>query len=269
MKIYNIPIYQIDAFTQNAFQGNPAAICPLTEWLDDDLLQQIAEENNLSETAYFVPENDGFRLRWFTPQCEVELCGHATLATAWLLWNTFNYQYSSIKFYTLSGELFVHQKENLLQLDFPAKSVQAIVEPTGLLDALGVTENQILGIYQSDDIIIEFKNEVDIETLTPNFETLKTFETRGVIATSRSEHFDFISRWFGPRSGINEDPVTGSAHTSLIPFWKQKIHKPLLIAQQGSTRKGQLYCELSDDGQRVYISGHAILIMSGQLSIPI
>lgn len=266
MKNFNIPIYQVDAFSNSPFQGNPAAVCPLTEWLEDEILQQLAAENNLSETVYFVPENDGFRLRWFTPKVEIKLCGHATLATAWVLFNRLHYAKDSIKFYTLSGELIVTQQEHLLRMDFPAKKVQSIAEPEGLFTALGCHADQVNGVYKSDDLLVEFKHESDIYHLNPNFELLKNIETRGIITTCRSAQFDFISRWFGPRTGVNEDPVTGSAHTSLIPYWKEKLNKSILTAQQGGIRKGQLICELSTDGQRVYMSGEAYLIMVGEIS---
>ena len=174
----------------------------------------------------------------------------------------------NIKFYTLSGELIVTKQESLLRMDFPAKYAQKTTRPDGLLEALGCTSEDINGIYQTDDILIEFKHETCIKNLTPNFEQLKNIPTRGVIVTSRSEKFDFISRWFGPRVGVNEDAVTGSAHTTLIPYWAQKIPKKKLHAEQGGKRKGQLFGELSQDGQRVYISGEATLVMRAQLILP-
>jgi PhzF family phenazine biosynthesis protein len=268
MEKLNIPIFQVDAFSNQPFHGNPAAVCPLNEWLSDELLQHIAAENNLAETAFFVAENDGFRLRWFTPEIEVELCGHATLASAWVLYHQYHYTKDSIKFYTRSGELIVTKQESLLCMDFPAKYAQEISTPNGLLEALGCTLDAIHGIYQTDDILIEFKHETSIKNLTPNFEQLKKIPTRGIITTSRAEQFDFISRWFGPRVGVNEDSVTGSAHTTLIPYWSKKISKNKLYAEQGGQRKGQLFGELSEDGQRVYISGEACLFMHGQLTLP-
>lgn len=266
MNQHKIKFFQIDAFTQSAFNGNPAAVCPLDAWLDDDTLQKIAEENNLSETAFFVKENDGFSLRWFTPAVEVELCGHATLAAAWVIFNKLNYSQSSIKFYTLSGELIVSKAENdYLCMDFPAKQLEKIAINHQLLAALGIAEDDILSAWQADDILLEIKNEQIIEKLQPNFNELIQIPTRGVIVTARSNNFDFISRWFGPRVGVNEDPVTGSAHTCLTPFWANKLNSTLLTAQQGGKRKGQLKCELNEDHSRVYIYGQVCLVISGEL----
>lgn len=264
-----IDIYQVDAFSNRLFQGNPAAVCPLEAWYDDELLLKIACENNLSETAFFVHEKEGYRLRWFTPATEVELCGHATLATAWILFNKLNYHHDSITFYTLSGELTVTQKEDWLCMDFPSKQSQKIEAPIGLLAALGLKSAQINAICQSDDILIDVNDESLIETLSPDFNALININTRGVIVTSRSEKFDFISRWFGPRVGVNEDPVTGSAHTTLAPYWTPKIDRSMLHAEQGGTRKGQLKCRLSKNGQRVELYGQACLVMIGKLFIPL
>lgn len=227
---------------------------------------KIAEENNLSETAFFVKENDGFRLRWFTPTVEVELCRHATLATAWVIFNELSYAQPSIKFYTLSGELIVSKStDHYLCMDFPTKQLEEMKINHQLLTALDITEDEVLSAWQADDILLEIKNEKIIEYLQPDFNQLKRFNTRGIIVTAASDQFDFISRWFGPRVGVNEDPVTGSAHTCLTPFWSNKLNSTLLTAQQGGKQKGQLKCELNQDHSRVYIYGQACLVISGEL----
>lgn len=265
-----ISIYQIDAFTDRPFSGNPAAVCPLDHWYEDDLLQQIASENNLSETAYFVMENDGYRLRWFTPTIEVQLCGHATLASAWVLFNQLNYPHKSITFFTLSGELIVTKEDDgWLRMDFPSKSTSIIHEPNGLFSALGLKPDQVKQICKSDDILIEVEHEDIVKDLNPNFNKLIQIPTRGIIVTSKSKKFDFISRWFGPNVGVNEDPVTGSAHTTLIPYWIKQIEKPIFLIQQGGSRKGQLKASLSTNQQRVYLYGQACLVMQGKLIISI
>lgn len=263
-----IKIYQIDAFTDKPFNGNPAAVCPLDQWYDDVLLQKIANENNLSETAFFVPENDGFRLRWFTPTVEVDLCGHATLAAAWVLLNHLNYASSRIRFQTRSGELIVSQENEVLCMDFPAKKTLEIEAPAGLLNALGLKPQDVIHTCQSDDLLIEVKHEDCIKNLSPNFNELLKIPTRGIIVTSQSSKFDFISRWFGPKVGVNEDPVTGSAHTTLVPYWSNKINKDYFSAEQGGLRKGQLQARMSQDKQRVYLYGKACLVMLGTLFIP-
>lgn len=265
MNQYKLKFFQIDAFANTTFSGNPAAVCPLDSWLDDDLLQKIAEENNLSETAFFVAEKDGFRLRWFTPTTEVDLCGHATLATAWVIFNQQNYSDTSINFYTRSGTLIVSKAENdYLCMDFPTKQAKKININPQLLNVLGLEEREVLSAWRTDDILLEIINEQTIERIQPDFNQLQNFDTRGIIITSTSSQFDFISRWFGPRVGVNEDPVTGSAHTTLAPFWSNQLGTKVFVAQQGGHRKGQLKCELNTDGSRVYIYGQAHLVISGE-----
>ena len=259
-----IDFYQVDAFTQHAFGGNPAAVCPLEKWLSDNDLQKIAEENNLSETAFLVAENDGYRLRWFTPAVEVDLCGHATLASAWVLFNLLGYAKNQIKFFTRSGELTVTQSGEELCMDFPAKKTVSIDAPANLLTALGISSANVISVHKSDDILVEVNHEQIIENLAPDFNLLNSVDTRGVIVTSRSAEFDFISRWFGPRVGVNEDPVTGSAHTTLAPYWQNKIGNKRFKAQQGGQRKGYLDCQVSEDGSRVLLFSHACLVISGQ-----
>ncbi|MGE1153781.1 PhzF family phenazine biosynthesis protein [Pseudomonas kitaguniensis] len=253
-----LDIYQVDAFSQQPFGGNPAAVCPLTEWLPDALLQNIAEENNLSETAFFVPQGEGYELRWFTPQVEVDLCGHATLAAAWVLIHQLPNAPEVLRFATRSGELRVTRNGDELAMDFPARQPQQCEPPSGLLSALGLAHAQV---FAADDYIVLVDDEAQVAALTPDFARLKGLPKRGIAVTAKSTRFDFISRWFGPNVGVNEDPVTGSAHTSLAPFWAERLGKSLLTAEQGGKRRGQLRCELK--GDRVIISGAAVLYLQG------
>jgi PhzF family phenazine biosynthesis protein len=255
-----LDIYQVDAFSQHPFGGNPAAVCPLTEWLSDAQLQNIAAENNLSETAYFVPRDDFYELRWFTPTVEVDLCGHATLAAAWVLINALADAPDVLRFATRSGELRVTREGDELAMDFPAKAPQACEPPAGMLSALGIERAEVFG---TDDYIVLLDDEAQVAALTPDFARLKGLPKRGIAVTAKSTRFDFISRWFGPNVGVNEDPVTGSAHTSLAPFWAERLGKTSLSAEQGGTRKGQLRCALK--GDRVIISGKAVLYMQGSI----
>lgn len=257
-----LPFYQVDAFTSEPFSGNPAGVCPLTHWPEDALLQAIATENNLSETAFFVPTDEGFQLRWFTPAVEVDLCGHATLAAAWVLFNRLNHGEDPIRFTTRSGILTVSRAGDEYCMDFPAKSVQPIEAPEGLLAALGI-QGEVEGIWQSDDILVLVKDQGVIARLAPDFNKLAVFKTRGVIVTAAAaEGVDFVSRWFGPQVGVNEDPVTGSAHTFLAPFWAGRLGKSELSAQQGGRRKGMLRCLVKEDG-RVVLYGSARLMIEG------
>jgi PhzF family phenazine biosynthesis protein len=260
-----IPFYQVDAFTSQPFGGNPAGVCPLTEWLPDDVLQSIATENNLSETAFFVPVEEGYQLRWCTPAVEVDLCGHATLAASWVLFNKLGYHHEAIRFYTRSGVLTVTKNGEELCMDFPAKSAMEIDTPDGLLEALGINAG-VMGVWKSDDLIVLVDDKTIIEGLTPDFNKLVKFDTRGVIVTAADNHFDFVSRWFGPQVGVNEDPVTGSAHTFLAPFWKARTGKNILTAQQGGKRKGTLRCVVRDDG-RVELHGSARMTIKGEFQL--
>lgn len=253
-----LDIYQVDAFSQQPFGGNPAAVCPLTEWLPDEQLQNIAAENNLSETAYFVPRGDFYELRWFTPEVEVDLCGHATLAAAWVLIHQLADAPEVLRFATRSGELRVTRNGDELAMDFPAKQPQPCEPPSGLLNALGIEHAEV---FAADDYIVLVDDEAQIAALTPDFARLKGLPKRGIAVTAKSTRFDFVSRWFGPNVGVNEDPVTGSAHTSLAPFWAERLGKSILTAEQGGKRRGQLRCELR--GDRVIISGHAVLYLQG------
>jgi PhzF family phenazine biosynthesis protein len=259
-----LDIYQVDAFTAAPFGGNPAAVVPLQAWLPDETLQRIAEENNLSETAYFVRKGDVYELRWFTPAVEVDLCGHATLASAWVLFEQLGATDDVLRFATRSGELQVRLAGDRLAMDFPAKRPEAQEIPPGLLQALGLPGAQ--AFYKTDDYLVVIDDETRIDALKPDFAALAAFETRGVAVTAPSVQFDFVTRWFGPRVGVNEDPVTGSAHTSLAPYWAQRLGKRSLSAQQGGARKGQLHCEVLDNG-RVIISGQAALYLRGSIFI--
>jgi len=260
-----IPFYQVDAFTTKLFEGNPAGVCPLTEWLADDVLQAIAIENNLSETAFFVPTEEGYHLRWFTPGVEVDLCGHATLAASWVLFNKLGYTEEKIRFHTRSGLLVVSKSGDEYGMDFPKKTAASIDTPAGLLEALGIT-GDIVGVWESDDLIVMVDDKAIIEELSPDFNALNVFDTRGVIVTAADDHFDFVSRWFGPQVGVNEDPVTGSAHTWLAPLWAERLDKTELTAQQGGARKGTLRCVLREDG-RVELYGAARMTIEGVLTL--
>lgn len=255
-----LDIFQVDAFSQTVFGGNPAAVCPLTEWLSDEQLQNIAAENNLSETAYFVPREGFYELRWFTPQVEVDLCGHATLAAAWVLIHQLADAPDVLRFATRSGELRVTRQGDELAMDFPAKQSQGCEPPAGMLSALGIEQAEV---FSTDDYIVLLEDEAQVAALTPDFARLKGLPKRGIAVTAKSTRFDFISRWFGPNVGVNEDPVTGSAHTSLAPFWAERLGKSQLTAEQGGERRGQLRCELK--GDRVIISGHAVLYLQGTI----
>jgi PhzF family phenazine biosynthesis protein len=253
--------YQVDAFTTRPFAGNPAAVCPLAAWLADSLLQAIAQENNLAETAFFVPSARGFRLRWFTPLREVELCGHATLAAAHVLFEVMGYAEPAITFETLSGELIVKRRGKLLEMDFPAQPALACPTPEALLQGLG---RQPLEVLAAADYLAVFDNEATVRALTPDYAALSQLDRRGVIVTAPGRDVDFVSRFFAPRYGIPEDPVTGSAHCELAPYWAKRLGKDSLVARQVSRRGGDLLCEMK--GDRVLISGSAITVMVATMS---
>lgn len=259
-----LDIFQVDAFSSETFGGNPAAVCPLPAWLPDTTLQKIAAENNLSETAYCVRNGRVFELRWFTPTVEVDLCGHATLATAWVLFEQLGEIRDEVCFTTRSGELRVRRENGRLAMDFPAKRPEAIAVPPGLLQALGLERVQAL--YRTDDYLVVVEDEAIVAGLSPDFVALAEFDVRGIAVTAPSQRFDFVSRWFGPRVGVNEDPVTGSAHTSLAPYWAARLGKRYLNAEQGGARKGRLSCEVLEDG-RVVISGYGALYLCGTIFV--
>ncbi|GGB90042.1 PhzF family phenazine biosynthesis protein [Dyadobacter sediminis] len=259
-----LPIYQIDAFTDKLFCGNPAAVVPLTEWLSDESMLQIAAENNLAETAFYVPTETGFHIRWFTPAVEVDLCGHATLATAYVIFNIQGYEGQVIRFSSRSGELIVECKEDWLTLNFPVDHFQVAVPPPALMESLNSTT--MLEVYKGkSDYLVVLESEEAVQNLDFDIIVLSTIPARGIIVTAAGNDVDFVSRFFAPQSGIDEDPVTGSAHTTLIPYWAEKLSKNKLTAKQLSKRGGYLKCEL--DGERVLIGGQAKLYLRGEILV--
>ena len=256
------PIYQVDAFTDTLFGGNPAAVCPLTEWLPTEIMQHLANENNLSETAFYVQEGDVFHIRWFTPELEIDLAGHPTLATAFVIFNVLGYDKNTIHFESKSGTLYVHKKDTILELDFPARMPQAISTPTILLEGINIQPQHIL---KARDYVLVYKNEAEVRKFIPDFSWLNKLDTLGIIVTAPGDDCDFVSRFFVPNSVIGEDPVTGSAHATLIPYWSKALNKTVMLAKQISKRGGVLYCE--DKGTRVSIAGKAVLYMKGEYLI--
>jgi len=255
-------LYQIDAFTDTPFEGNPAAVIPLETWLPDNTMQSIAEENNLSETAFFVPNGKGFHLRWFTPKTEVDLCGHATLAAAYVLFNILGYNKERIEFETKSGVLTVLKKDDWLVMDLPAQTPVPCNVPYEIVKAFDRAPIECL---RSEDYIVVFETESDILSIKPDLTYLKKLNLRGVIITAKSRQYDFVSRFFAPKYGIDEDPATGSAHTQLIPYWAMKLEKIEMRAKQVSHRGGELVCELRND--RVLISGKAVKFLEGKIEL--
>ena len=263
-----VPIYQIDAFASALFRGNPAAVCPLERWLPDNVLQAIAAENNLAETAYYVPENGLYRLRWFTPAVEVELCGHATVATACVILDIRKERTGSrVAFETMSGELAVERTSQdgrpLYALDFPAKPPKACSVDPKLSSALGAKPSETLAGH---GYFCVFSSEEEVRNLRPNMDGLASLDRPMLIATAPGEDCDFVSRFFAPAKGIPEDPVTGSAHTSLIPYWSERLGKKSMFARQISARGGELWCE--DLGERVRIAGRAVPYLEGRIQVP-
>jgi PhzF family phenazine biosynthesis protein len=256
--------YQIDAFAARAFEGNPAAVCPLENWLDDELLQAIAEENNLSETAFFVPSKQGFKLRWFTPVKEVDLCGHATLAAAHVIFEILGYSEQVILFETRSGDLFVEKKGKALQMDFPVCRPTPCEISETLAEGLGRRPVEVLA---GDDYLAVFDSEATVRAITPNQALLGRLDLRGVIITAPGKDVDFVSRFFAPKFGIPEDPVTGSAHCELAPYWAGRLGKNILSARQVSRRGGNITCELKAD--RVLLSGRAVTFMEAEIAFSI
>ncbi|MCX6641218.1 MAG: PhzF family phenazine biosynthesis protein [bacterium] len=257
------PIYHIDAFTDHLFGGNPAAVIPLLTWLPDQTLQAIAAENNLSETAFYAPEGDHFRLRWFTPKVEVDLCGHATLAAANVLFRHEGFSGDRIHFESRSGTLYVRKKGDLYELDFPADVPQPIDPPAALIESLGLDPMEA---WQGrDDWMLVYATERLISNFDPDFQRMTRASKRGVVVTAPGDEVDFVSRFFAPNVGIPEDPVTGSAHTLLTPYWSKRLGKSELKARQISQRVGSLQCRL--DGDRVLIAGQAVTYLIGQISL--
>jgi predicted PhzF superfamily epimerase YddE/YHI9 len=255
-----IPCYQVDAFAGQVFRGNPAAVCPLDAWLPDGVLQSIAAENNLSETAFTVPRGDGFELRWFTPTMEMDLCGHATLAAAFVLFVERGFSGRAIEFHSRSGSLRVEREGEILTLDFPARPATACAPPELLVRGLG---RPPAVVFKSRDYLAVFATAAEVRALRPDFAALKNLDCLGVIATAPGDDCDFVSRFFAPAAGVDEDPVTGSAHCTLVPYWSQRLSKAKLFARQISARGGELFCELA--GDRVRIGGKAVLYLRGEI----
>ena len=262
-----LTIYQVDAFTNKLFQGNPAAIVPLEKWLDEDMMQRIAMENNLAETAFFVPssqEDIDFDIRWFTPSIEINLCGHATLGSAWVIFNKLDYKKEQINFSCKSGKLSVDRRGDVIQMDFPSWKPERFNDyPDELLKALKI--NEVVGVYKYRDILIELQNEEEVKKCTPDFSLLKETGYKVIITAPGTNGVDFVSRFFAPSAGIDEDPVTGSAHSQLIPFWAEKLNKKKMFAKQLSQRGGELECKWW--GDRVTMSGQCVFYMEGEITI--
>ena len=259
----NLTIYQVDAFAKEVFRGNPAAICPLENWLEAELMQRIALENNLSETAFFVKNGDVYEIRWFTPTFEIDLCGHATLASAFVIFECLKLEEKLIKFHShKSGELSVEKQGDVLILDFPSRPVSPADAPNGLIEAIGKQPKEI---FKARDYFLVYENEQEILDIAPDFTALLKIDAHGFIVTAKGETSDFVSRFFAPEVGVFEDPVTGSAHCNLIPFWAEQLGKTELFGKQISARGGELFCELK--GDRVKIGGNAVLYLKGEIYI--
>jgi PhzF family phenazine biosynthesis protein len=258
-----IRLYQVDAFADRLFSGNPAAVCPLESWLPDEVMQKVAAENNLSETAFYVRTDGGFHIRWFTPAVEVALCGHATLATAYVIFTYDRFAGDAIELASKSGPLKVRREGDLLVLDFPAGHPKRADAPQGLVEALG---REPLEIWKGKtDYLVVYEAEEHVATLSPSIGDLGRVDARGIIVTAPGRQVDFVSRFFAPRVGVPEDPVTGSAHTLLTPYWSARLRKPVLSAMQLSKRQGRLRCRLA--GDRVEIAGKAVPYLAGTITI--
>ena len=255
--------FVVDAFAEKVFEGNPAGVCILTDWISDELMQKIAIENNLSETAFAVKEGGHYRLRWFTPGGEINLCGHATLATAFIILNYYEMQLEAVKFNTISGELTVNKQGDLYELDFPSVPSDEISITEQMISALGIVPKET---YLNRDLVFVLESEEEVRNLSPDFAKLETLpEGLGVCVTAQGTEFDFVSRGFFPKLKVNEDPVTGSLHCSLIPFWANRLGKKEMVARQLSSRGGTLYCKHEDT--RVKMAGRAVLYSVAELNI--
>ena len=259
-----LAMYQVDAFTERPFGGNPAAVVVLDDWLDDSVLQAVAAENNLSETAFVVPHADGSDLRWFTPRVEVDLCGHATLATAHVLFGHYFPALSELSFRTRSGTLGVSRADGRLVLDFPARTGRNVEVDATLVSALGGAQPREALLAR--DLLAVLDSEDDVAGFQPNFERIAALEAYALIVTAPGKTSDFVSRFFAPKVGVPEDPVTGSAHCTLVPYWAARLGRPALHARQLSPRGGELWCELR--GDRVRIGGGAVEVFRGEISLP-
>ena len=254
--------FLVDAFTDELFKGNQAGVCLLEEWLPDDVLQKIAFENNLSETAFVIKCESSYDLRWFTPTVEVDLCGHATLASAFVIFNFVDICESVVRFKTKSGLLTVEKKDGLYEMDFPSRPPAPVELTPQMSDAIGI---QALEAHLSRDLILLLENEQQVQNLAPDFDKIFKLGHFAVVVTAKGDKADFVSRFFTPRGGVPEDPVTGSAHSSLIPFWAARLNKNKMVARQLSKRGGTLFCK--NRGDRVKIAGHAVLFMQGEIKL--
>ncbi len=258
-----IPIYQVDAFSSRPFSGNPAAICPLERWLPNATLQAIAAENNLSETAYYVRDGADYHLRWFTPAVEVDLCGHATLAAAYVIWSIRRESDAArLRFQSRSGELAVDREGDLYALDFPALAPAECAVDPGLFAALGAQPQLVLG---ARDYLCVFHSKEQVRALAPDMQKLAAIDRFAVIATAPGHDCDFVSRFFAPAQGVPEDPVTGSAHCTLTPYWSRRLGRKKLFARQVSRRGGEIWCE--DRGKRIRLAGHAVKFLEGEIDV--
>ena len=260
-------LYQVDAFTSTLFKGNPAAVVPLEKWIDDALMQQLAMENNLAETVFFVPsEKEGadYDIRWFTPEVEINLCGHATLASAFVLYTELGFNKPSIVFNSKSGLLTVEKNGFNYEMDFPSWKPERITDyPDGIAEILGIKE--VVGAYKYRDLLIEVATEEEVLNAKPDFTALKKTGDM-LILTAKGKSVDFVSRFFAPSAGIDEDPVTGSAHSQLIPFWSEKLDKKRMTAKQLSKRGGDLVCE-QKSAERVMMGGECVFYMKGEFEV--
>lgn len=257
-----IPFYQVDAFANEVFRGNPAGVCLLDQWLEDSVLQSIAEENNLSETAFLVQQADCYELRWFTPMVEIDLCGHATLASGHVVFEFVDPQAKQVEFMSKSGKLTVERTGDLLSMDFPSRKPHPCEPPIGINIILGANPSEV---YLSRDLLVVFEDEEVVKEMKPDLDAIAKMDCFAVIVTAIGSKCDFVSRFFAPKVGIPEDPVTGSAHCSLIPYWAERLGKKELHAFQLSRRGGELYCK--DKDERVSIGGHAVTYLRGKLTI--
>lgn len=259
----NIPYFEVTAFARRPFAGNPAAVCLLPEkWLPDELMQQIAAENDLAETAFLIDRGDFYDLRWLTPAVEVDLCGHATLASAHVLFQHLGHKGDCIRFQSKSGELRVERENDRLVLDFPAQPVAECVAPAGLAEGLRAQPKAVL---KGRDYFAVFEREEEVAAIKPDFDVVAALDAQGVIVTAPGRECDFVSRYFVPAAGIPEDPATGSTHCALIPYWSGRLGRRDLLARQISKRGGELFCQ--DRGERVRIGGHALTYVEGQLHL--
>ncbi len=259
-----LDFFQVDAFTDRVFRGNPAGVVYLSKWLPDNILLKIAGENNLSETAYIIKNDDDYSIRWFTPKIEVDLCGHATLASAYVLKNQYNYPKENLIFQSKSGPLEIVFEDNYISMFFPTRPPYKTKIPENLVKGLGI---EPLNVLKSErDYLVEVESEETVANITPDMELIKIPGSLGVIVTAKGNEVDFVSRFFAPNAGIPEDPVTGSSHTTLVPYWRERLGKDKFIARQLSDRGGELVCEYL--GDKVKISGKAVLYLKGKINIP-